>query len=73
MALCRDPRLLAYRSVGTAQFVPAAEAGVDAECVPFDIDTHGSSHGSMPTGWQPWRLCLVPTDAGWRVYDAGQG
>jgi hypothetical protein len=70
---CHDPRLLDYRSVGTANAVPAAEAGLDEQCVPFDIDTHGSSDGSMPTGWQPWSLCLVHTAAGWRVNDQGQG
>lgn len=70
---CRNPRLLDYRSVGSALFVPAAEAGQDEECVGFQMDTHGSSDGSMPVGWQPWSLCLVWTSAGWRLYDQGQG
>jgi hypothetical protein len=70
---CRDPRLLDYRSVGSANFVPASEAGRDEKCVGFEMDTHGSSDGSMPIGWQPWRLCLVSTSAGWRLYDQGQG
>lgn len=72
-AWCHDPKLLDFKAIGAAQFAPAAEAGVDEQCVPFDMDTHGSSDGSMPTGWQPWSLCLVQTHAGWRVYDQGQG
>jgi hypothetical protein len=72
-AWCDDPRLLDYKGVGDARFVPASEGGVDEQCVPFAMDTHGSSDGSMPVGWQPWSLCLVHTDAGWRVYDQGQG
>ena len=70
---CTDPRLLDYRAIGQAVFVPAAAAGVDEQCVPFAMDTHGSSDGSMPIGWQPWELCLVKTGAGWRVHDQGQG
>jgi hypothetical protein len=72
-AWCDDPKLLDYRSVRAAQFRPASQAGVDEQCVPFEMDTHGSSDGSMPSGWQPWSLCLNHTDAGWRVYDQGQG
>ena len=72
-AWCDDPKLLGYRSIGAAQFVPASEAGSDEQCVPFEMDTHGSSDGSMPEGWQPWSLCLVHTKAGWRVYDQGTG
>jgi hypothetical protein len=70
---CHDPRLLDYRSIGQAQFVPASEAGVSEQCVPFEMDTHGSSDGSMPTGWQPWSICMIDTTAGWRVHDQGQG
>lgn len=70
---CNDPRLLAYRSVGKAWFTPASEAGRNEECVPFQMDTHGSSDGSMPVGWQPWELCFVRTRAGWRMYDQGEG
>ncbi|HEU5270013.1 MAG TPA: hypothetical protein VFU36_08815 [Jatrophihabitans sp.] len=70
---CRDPRLLDYRSVGPALAVPASEAGRDEDCVSFEMDTRGSSDGSMPVGWQPWSLCLVRTAAGWRLYDQGQG
>ena len=72
-AWCNDPKLLDYRSIGAARFVPASEAGVDEQCVPFEMETHGSSDGTMPTGWQPWSLCLVHANAGWRVYDQGQG
>jgi hypothetical protein len=64
---------LDYRSVGIAQIFPATTAGADEQCVPFEMNTHGSSDGSMPIGWQPWSLCLVHTNAGWRVYDQGQG
>jgi hypothetical protein len=70
---CDDPKLLHYRSVGSAQAVPASEAGRNEECVPFEMYTNGSSDGSMPTGWQPWSLCFVRTRAGWRLYDQGQG
>jgi hypothetical protein len=70
---CDDPKLLHYRSVGSAQAVPASEAGRNEECVPFEMYTNGSSDGSMPTGWQPWSLCFVMTRAGWRLYDQGQG
>lgn len=70
---CSDPKLLDYRSVGRAYFVPASEAGRNEECVPFQMYTHGSSDGTMPTGWQPWELCFVRTRAGWRLYDQGQG
>lgn len=68
---CDDPRLLGYRSVGPVYAVPAAEAGRPEQCVGFEMDTHGSSDGSMTVGWQPWGLCLVRTSAGWRVYDQG--
>jgi len=70
---CRDPELLHYRSVGKAYFVPASIAGRNEECVNFEMYTHGSSDGSMPTGWQPWSLCFIRTRAGWRLYDQGQG
>jgi hypothetical protein len=70
---CDDPKLLDYRSVGNAYSVPASEAGRNEECVPFQMYTHGSSDGTMPTGWQPWELCFVRTRAGWRLYDQGQG
>ena len=69
---CDDPKLLDYRSVRSPDNVPASEAGRSEECVPFQMYTHGSSDGSMPTGWQPWSLCLVKTAAGWRVFDQGQ-
>ena len=70
---CDNPKLLDYRSVGSASIVPASEAGRNEECVDFQMYTHGSSDGSMPVGWQPWELCFVRTPAGWRVYDQGQG
>jgi hypothetical protein len=70
---CNDPKLLDYRSVGSAYYVPASEAGRNEECVGFEMYTHGSSDGSMPTGWQPWSLCFIKTHAGWRLYDQGQG
>jgi hypothetical protein len=70
---CNDPKLLSYRSVGNAHHVRAPEAGRNEECVSFEMDTHGSLDGSMPTGWQPWSLCFVKTRAGWRLYDQGQG
>ena len=41
--------------------------------VHFERETHGSSDGSMPPDRQSWSLCLVHTNAGWRVYDHGQG
>lgn len=70
---CNDPKLLNYRSVGSPYRVPASEAGRNEECVAFQMYTHGSSDGSMPTGWQPWSLCFVRTPVGWRLYDQGQG
>ena len=70
---CSDPKLLHYRSVGHVERVPASIAGANEECVDFEMDTHGSSDGSMPVGWQPWMLCLVKTHDGWRLYDQGQG
>ena len=70
---CHDPKLLGYRSVRSPEPVPASEAGRSEECVPFEMYTHGSSDGSMPVGWQPWSLCFVSTNTGWRVFDQGQG
>jgi hypothetical protein len=70
---CGDPKLLGYRSVRSPYYVPASEAGRNEECVPFEMDTHGSSDGSMPTGWQPWGLCFVKTPVGWRLFDQGMG
>jgi hypothetical protein len=70
---CKDPILLGYRSVQSAQYVPASMAGRNEECVDFEMDTHGSSDGTMPTGWQPWGLCFVKTRVGWRLFDQGQG
>jgi hypothetical protein len=70
---CGDPKLLDYRSVQSPDLVPASEAGRNEECVAFEMYTHGSSDGTMPTGWQPWSLCFVKTPAGWRLFDQGQG
>jgi hypothetical protein len=70
---CGNPELLGYRSGQGPEHVPASEAGRNEECVGFWMDTHGSSDGSMPVGWQPWSLCFVKTHVGWRVYDQGQG
>jgi hypothetical protein len=70
---CDDPKLLDYRSVRSPSSVPASEAGRNEQCVPFQMDTHGSSDGSLPAGRQPWQLCFVSTQAGWRLYDQGQG
>jgi hypothetical protein len=70
---CNDPRLLAYRSVRGPVHVPASQAGRNEECIGFVMDTDGSSDGTMPTGWQPWGLCLVKTHVGWRLVDQGQG
>jgi hypothetical protein len=70
---CDDPKLLDYRSARSPYHVPASNAGRSEECVDFEIYTHGSSDVTMPTGWQPWSLCLVKTPVGWRLYDQGQG
>lgn len=70
---CSDPRLLRYRSVGRTYHVSAYAAGRAEQCVDFEMYTHGSSDGTMPTGWAPWSLCFVRTHAGWRLYDQGQG
>src|SRR5947209_15305930 len=70
---CDDPKLLDYRGVRSPYSVPAFNAGRNEECVQFEMYTHGSSDGTMPTGWQPWELCFVKTHAGWRLYDQGQG
>ena len=70
---CQDPRLLNYRAVRKPEHVPASDAGRSEECVAFEMDTHGSSDGSTPAGWQPWSLCLIKTPAGWRLHDQGQG
>jgi hypothetical protein len=72
---CDDPQLLDYRdyrSAPSAYFLPASQAGRDQECVRFEINTYGSSDGSMPVGWQPCSLRLVRTSAGWRLRDQGQ-
>ena len=70
---CRDPQLLGYRAFRASFNVPASIAGRDEQCVPFVMNTHGSSDGSMPVGRQSWSLCLVKTSAAWRVYDQGSG
>ena len=70
---CDDPKLLDYRGVRPPDYVPASNAGRNEECVQFEMYTHGSSDGTMPTGWQPWSLCLVKTHTGWRLFDQGQG
>jgi hypothetical protein len=70
---CDDPKLLDYRGVRPPYYVPASNAGRNEECVQFEMYTHGSSDGTMPTGWQPWSLCLVKTRTGWRLFDQGQG
>jgi hypothetical protein len=70
---CDDPKLLDYRGVRSPYYVAASNAGRNEECVQFEMYTHGSSDGTMPTGWQPWSLCLVKTHAGWRLFDQGQG
>jgi hypothetical protein len=68
---CDDPRLLEYRSVGVGSLEPAKYAGRDERCVPFEMNTDGSSDGTLEAGWGPWELCFVKTSAGWRVYDQG--
>jgi hypothetical protein len=70
---CDDPRLLDYRSVRAAYLEPAKYAGVDQQCVPFEMNTHASGIGWQHEGWQPWELCFVKTSTGWRLYDQGQG
>ena len=70
---CDDPKLLHYRGVRPPYYVPASNAGRNEECVQFEMYTNGSSDGTIPTGWQPWALCLVKTHAGWRLFDQGQG
>ena len=70
---CNDPKLLDYQAMRSPYYVPASNAGRNEECVQFEMYTHGSSDGTMPTGWQPWELCFVKTHAGWRLYDQGQG
>jgi hypothetical protein len=57
---CDDPKLLDYRSVRSPNHVPASEAGRNEECVEFEMYTHGSSDGTMPTGWQPWWPPVLP-------------
>jgi hypothetical protein len=70
---CEDPRLLDYRSVRSPDHISASEAGRAEECVSFEMDTHGSSDGSMRSGWQPWGLCFTKTPDGWRLFDQGVG
>src|SRR5690348_16741950 len=48
---CHDPKLLDYRGVRPPYYVPASNAGRNEECVQFEMYTHGSSDGTMPTGW----------------------
>jgi hypothetical protein len=70
---CSDPRLLNYRGVWKHPwFSPAQGSSPREECVPFEMYTHGFPDGTLPSGWQPWELCLVRTHNGWRLYDQGQ-
>lgn len=70
---CRDPRLIDYRSVRPAELLPARYAGLDEQEVPFEMNTTGSSDGTIRSGWEPWGLNFVTTPDGWRLYDQGQG
>jgi hypothetical protein len=58
LELVRRPTLLGYRGVRSPYHVAASEAGRDEACVSFEMYTHGSSDGAMPTGWQPWACAL---------------
>jgi hypothetical protein len=72
-AWCDDPKLVNYRNVAAPIFVSAAEAGQDVEDIAFDMDTNGSSDGTIPKGWAPWGLELTHTATGWRLWDQGTG
>lgn len=71
LAWCRSPTMTAYRSVGAPAFLPAAQAGTDLQCVPFEMTTTDSADGSIPAGSGPWCLCFTRTAGGWRVHDQG--
>lgn len=72
-AWCDDPRLLSYNDVRPPFFNPALTSGVDEKCVPFTMETTGSSDGSMNPGIEPWSLRFRKTAEGWRLWDQGQG
>lgn len=66
-----EPELRAFRDLGTAEHLSAAEGGRSQECVPSTIDQRWMN-GAEP-GELPWNWCWVRTSGGWRLWDQGQG
>jgi hypothetical protein len=71
-AWCSDPRLISVRGM-TADTLVTGGVSRPEHCVAFDMTTTGSSDETMPRGAESWGFCFVPTSAGWRLWDQGQG
>ena len=70
---CADPKVRQFRNIRAPIFVSASVAGVDEQDVDFEMNTGGSSDGTIPSGWYDWGVSLRKTKTGWRVHDDGTG
>ena len=64
-AWCDGPRLLAYTLLG--------RSGDDGQCRSYSITTDTGLDGTDEGGTEPWSFCYRQTNAGWRLWDQGQG
>lgn len=71
-AWCSDPKLNDYRDVHVFGGLQTPGPGSpEVQAVTFEINTPGSSDGTMAAGWMPWTFLMAKGSDGWRVYDQG--
>jgi hypothetical protein len=72
-AWCDDPQMLRYSSVGKPYLNQYDPGDAVNYCVDFILTNTASSDGTMTAGSQPWSLCFVHRNVGWRLLDQGFG
>lgn len=70
---CDNPQLIHYRFVGKNYSVDAQRGTPKEMCVPAEISSRGSGKSANMNGTYQWSLCFTKTEAGWRLYDQGEG
>ena len=71
-AWCSDPKLIDYRDMKVFSGLQTPGPGAPpVQAVTFEINTSGSSDGSIAAGWMPWTFLLTHGPDGWRLYDQG--
>ncbi len=72
LAWCDDPKLVDYRNVHPLDGMQTPGPGSPAvRAITLEINTAGSSDGSLPAGWMPWTFLFTQGPDGWRLYDQG--